>query len=115
MSASSPGVTTKNSPHTQPHSFPNPMPNKCLYSVVRTGRAKPTRAPKKRTQKILIKLNKTNNYPQHLCNLISSALYSSFILDKSVLVTGRLKRTTKSSPIEFFCCSQNMIRNTRLT
>ena len=102
MSTADPRVTTKNSPHTQPHSLPDPMLNKRFYSIMRTGRAKPTRAPKKGTQKILVKLNKTYNYPQHLCNLINNALYSSLIPEESPLVTGHRKRTTTSSPTKSF-------------
>ena len=102
MSTADPRVTTKNSPHTQPHSLPEPVLNKRLASIMRTGRAKPTRGPKKRTQKILVKLNKTYNYPQHLCNLINNALYSSFILEESPLVMAHRKRTTTSSPTKSF-------------
>ncbi len=102
MSAAGPRVTTKNSPHTQPHSLPEPVLNKRFYSIMRTGGAKPTRAPKKRTQKILVKLNKTYNYSQHLCNLTNNALYSSFILETSPLVTAHRKRTTTSNPTKSF-------------
>ena len=56
----------------------------------------------KEIQKILVKLNKTYNYPQHLCNLTNNALYSSFILEASPLVTAHRKRTTTSSPTKSF-------------
>jgi len=102
MSTAGPWVTTKNSPHTQPHSFPESVLNKRFYSIMRTGGAKPTRAPKKRTQKILVKLNKTYNYSQHLCNLTNNSLYSSFILETSPLVTAQRKRTTTSNPTKSF-------------
>ena len=113
MSTADPRVTTKNSPHTQPHSPPESMLNKCFSSIMRTGRAKPTRGSKKRTQKILVKLNKAYNYPQHLCNLISNALYSSLIPEEFPLVTGHRKRTTKSKPTKSFCCSINTVRKIR--
>jgi hypothetical protein len=115
MSAADPRVTTKNSPHTQQCSPPEPMLNKRFSSIMRARRAKPTRGSKKRTQKILVKLDEAYNYPQHLCNLISNALYSLFILEESPLVTGHRKRITKSSPTESFCCSLNTIRKIRLT
>ena len=115
MSATDPRVTTKNSPHTQQCSPPEPMLNKRFLSIMRAGGAKPTRRPKKRTQKILVKLDEAYNYPQHLCNLISNALYSSFILEESSLATGHRKRITKSIPTKSFCCSLNTVRKTRLT
>ena len=114
MSTADPRVTTKNSPHTQPHSPPESMLNKRFSSIMRTGRTKPTRGPKKRTQKILVKLNKAYNYPQHLCNLINNASYSSFILEESPLVIRHRKRTTTSNPTKSFCCSLNTIRKIRL-
>ena len=91
------------------------MLNKRFSSIMRTGGTKPTRGPQKRTQKILVKLDKAYNYPQHLCNLISNALYSSFILEESPLVTGHRKRTTTSNPTKSFCCSLNTVRKIRLT
>jgi len=115
MSAADPRVTTKNSPHTQQCSPPEPMLYKRFSSIMRAGGAKPTRGSKKRTQKILVKLDEAYNYPQHLCNLISNVLYSPFILEDSSLVTERRKRTTKSSPTKFFCCSLNTVRKIRLT
>ena len=115
MSAADPRVTTKNSPHTQQCSPPEPMLNKRFSSIVRAGWAKSTRRSKKRTQKILVKLDETYNYPQHLCNLISNALYSPFILEESSLVIGRRKRITKSNPTKSFCCSLNTVRKIRLT
>jgi len=115
MSAAGPRVTTKNSPHAQQCSPPEPMLNKRFSSILRAGGAKPTRGSKKRTQKILVKLDEAYNYPQHLCNLISSALYSPLILEESPLVTERRKRITKSSPTKSFCCSLNTVRKIRLT
>ena len=115
MSAADPRVTTKNSPHTQQCSPPEPMLNKRFLSIMRAGGAKPTRRPKKRTQKILVKLDEAYNYPQHLCNLISNALYSSFNLEESSLATGHRKRITKSNPTKSFCCSLNTVRKIRLT
>ena len=65
---------------------------------MRAGGAKPTRGPKKRAQVILVKLDEANNYPQHRCNWVNSALASSIIRDESSLATGRRKRITKSNP-----------------
>ncbi len=115
MSAADPRVTTKNSPHTQEWSPPEPVLNKCFLGIIRAGRTKSTRGSKKRTQKILVKPDEAYNYPQHLSNLISNALYSPFILEESPLVTGRRKRITKSNPIKSFCCSLNTFRKIRLT
>ena len=69
MSAADPRVTTKNSPHTQPHSPPESMLNKRFSSIMRTGRTKPTRGPKKRTQKILVKLKRYKLYRKYIKNV----------------------------------------------
>ncbi len=113
MSAADPRVATQNPPHAQKCSSQQPVLSQRFVRIMRAGGAKPTRGPKKRAQVILVKLDEADNYPQHRCNWVNSALASSIIRDESSLATGRRKRITKSNPAKSRCCSRNNSRNKR--
>lgn len=68
MSSTTPRITPQYPPHTQQHSPYQSMLDQRLACIVRARGAESTRRSKKRAQKILVQLDKADDYSRHRRN-----------------------------------------------